>query len=39
MVQKVAGVNITEVDWQVVFKSVIEAKGIPTKISEEETKQ
>ena len=38
MVQKVAGVNITEVDWQVVFKSVIEAKGIPTKISEEETK-
>ena len=39
MVQKVAGVNITEVDWEVVFKSVIEAKGIPTKISEEETKQ
>ncbi len=38
MVQKVAGVNITEVDWQVVFKSVIEAKGIPTKISEEESK-
>ena len=33
MVQKVAGTSITEVDWQVVFKSVLEAKGIPTKIS------
>jgi len=32
MVQKVAGLSITEVNWQVVFKSVLEAKGIPTKI-------
>ena len=38
MVQKIAGISITEVDWQVVFKSVLEAKGIPTKISGEETK-
>ena len=38
MVQKIAGISITEVDWQVVFKSVIEAKGIPTKISEEASK-
>ena len=39
MVQKVAGISITEVDWQVVFKSVLEAKGIPTKITDEEIKE
>ena len=39
MVQKIAGISITEVDWQVVFKSVLEAKGIPTKITDEETKE
>ena len=32
-IQKVAGVKITVVDWKKVFSSVIEAKGIPIKIS------
>ena len=33
VVQKAAGANIILVDWDIVFKTVLEAKGIPVKIS------
>ena len=32
VIQRAAGVKIVHVNWDIVFKAVIEAKGIPVKI-------